>query len=744
MKVKYAESNVLGSGGLGETRDFKIRTNAHAFKMLSSGLYSDKIGAVLREIGCNAHDAHISGGIAQKPIEVKMPNGIDNQFYIRDFGPGLSYEEVMNLYTTYFASTKQESDDFTGGFGLGSKSPFSYTDSFMIVSHNGGKQMTFTAHIGNDGSPKIALMTEAPTTETGIKIGFSVPASDFASFQSKAQEIYQYFNPLPTILGGDDIRPLKVMRDFGRYAVLGDGQNYRSANLKVQMGNVVYPVNFNQLLKIPDKFVESFRYSGGLLFRMKIGSLSVAASREELQYDESTIKAITGEMKAIVGDVCAELDAALTKVSNWKELCGFHGMYNTLSRGLTIDAQMMAAVGIKSPQALYSACRQSSVTAVAPKGGWPENITVAICREMRQSGPNFCMMKEVPYSLHEFHIPLREDLVIVSGLETLAANRIRQALKSNKYQHILAVYPAIGKTATQTELDAVVNALTKATGKIDQVALGTLDKPTVTRIKRPKLPAGQFPDGDVYNTPELDNIVKASSIKDKVYVLVNRTVRYSNVTSRFHISDTKNGLEYRYWHYGNFEDHLATVRKFTTIAKPVFVTPSQMKAQKMADNPAWEEYGAYLRRVLMDPTLVAKLQAEVKDYVPKVDLLYSVTTPLECLVQVKHRLPNVWNAIKPTAVKSGVLTDIERVYTASIDTKSIAKKTPELISHYRYVVTTISDPTKITNLPDLDRAESAVNKKLSNKFRRLNSQFIFSVAGVSEAACTTILNEALT
>ena len=59
MKVQFAENNVLSTGGLGVTQSFQIRTNAHAFKMLSSGLYSDKIGAVLREIGCNAHDAHI-------------------------------------------------------------------------------------------------------------------------------------------------------------------------------------------------------------------------------------------------------------------------------------------------------------------------------------------------------------------------------------------------------------------------------------------------------------------------------------------------------------------------------------------------------------------------------------------------------------------------------------------------------------------------------------------------------------
>ena len=45
------ESNVVASAGLQQTSSFQIATSAHAFRILSSGLYSDKIGAVLREIG---------------------------------------------------------------------------------------------------------------------------------------------------------------------------------------------------------------------------------------------------------------------------------------------------------------------------------------------------------------------------------------------------------------------------------------------------------------------------------------------------------------------------------------------------------------------------------------------------------------------------------------------------------------------------------------------------------------------
>ena len=119
MRVQAPGENVLGSSGLKETGGFKINATAQAFKILSSGLYSDKVRAVLREIGCNAHDAHVAAGSPSRPFLVKLPNALDDRFYIQDWGPGLSHDEVMQLYTTYFASTKQDSNDYTGAFGLG-------------------------------------------------------------------------------------------------------------------------------------------------------------------------------------------------------------------------------------------------------------------------------------------------------------------------------------------------------------------------------------------------------------------------------------------------------------------------------------------------------------------------------------------------------------------------------------------------------------------------------------------------
>ena len=142
MKLHTVETPVQSSGSL-NISTFKIATSAKAFKILSSNLYSNKIRAIIREISCNAADAHKMIGNEQ-PFQVSLPSRLNEQFVVRDFGPGLSHDDVMELYTTYFASTKSDSNDYTGALGLGSKSPFAYCDTFGVTSWHQGVARTYS------------------------------------------------------------------------------------------------------------------------------------------------------------------------------------------------------------------------------------------------------------------------------------------------------------------------------------------------------------------------------------------------------------------------------------------------------------------------------------------------------------------------------------------------------------------------------------------------------------------------
>lgn len=138
MKSIDVENSIEKYGDVNAEVGFKIKASRASFQILSSGLYSNKIRAIIRELCCNAHDAHKSAGTQDTPFEISLPSTFSPVLVIKDFGTGLSHEDVMTIYTTYFESTKNNSNDFIGQLGLGSKSPFSYTNQFLVESRHEG------------------------------------------------------------------------------------------------------------------------------------------------------------------------------------------------------------------------------------------------------------------------------------------------------------------------------------------------------------------------------------------------------------------------------------------------------------------------------------------------------------------------------------------------------------------------------------------------------------------------------
>jgi len=110
---------------------------------------------------------------------------------------------VTKIYTTYFESTKTESNEFIGALGLGSKSPFSYTDNFTVTAIQNGRKGIYSAFINDVGVPSIALMNEEQVTEpNGVEVKFSVnDRYDFIKFSDEARSVYRWFPVLPTITG---------------------------------------------------------------------------------------------------------------------------------------------------------------------------------------------------------------------------------------------------------------------------------------------------------------------------------------------------------------------------------------------------------------------------------------------------------------------------------------------------------------------------------------------------------------
>lgn len=325
MKLHTDDEITIGSGN-GTAKKFRIAESAKAFKILSSNLYKHKIRAVIRELSCNACDAHVLSGHT-RDFNVTLPTMLDPRFIIRDFGPGLSDQDVMELYTTYFASTKSDSNDYIGALGLGSKSPFSYTETFSVVSNYEGVSRGYTAYLDN-GEPNIVpTFVEATTDESGIEITVPVKEPDISKFHDEARYLYRAFN---------NIRP-NVFNARHEVEYFPDDEMFEDSNSKYGnweetgfyaiMGNIVYPIQ-------REVATNSYLRTRGarIYFRFPLGALDITPSREELSLDEQTIENIETRVNACDKVAAEELTAELLEIKNRRRLVLKYAGYSSAVR----------------------------------------------------------------------------------------------------------------------------------------------------------------------------------------------------------------------------------------------------------------------------------------------------------------------------------------------------------------------------------------------------------------------------
>jgi hypothetical protein len=277
---------------------------------LRDKIYSDKILAVVREYICNAWDEHVKYDIT-RPVDVKMV-AHDNQhiWSVRDYAMGLDEHDIRNVFGMYFESTKSNTNDVIGGFGIGGKAAFSYIDTFYVVSYHNGVKTNYVCTLGSGtkGIPvgEIYKISEEPTTESGIEISLEITGySNVDSFDEKTRKFVSFFDPKAKVEFRDSsnrlITPVapvisKPMGDFiiNKYE---DVPHYRGSGQQffIRMGGVVYPHNFRS---------KSRSFSGNVIIDVPIGRLSIPISRESIETTPLNTKVIE------------EIDAYLDTLAN--------------------------------------------------------------------------------------------------------------------------------------------------------------------------------------------------------------------------------------------------------------------------------------------------------------------------------------------------------------------------------------------------------------------------------------------
>jgi hypothetical protein len=307
---------------------FKIKASAKAFQILSSGLYSNKVGSIIRELSANCYDSHVASNNLKTPFLVHLPNQLEPHFSVRDYGTGLSHEDIMEIYTTYFSSTKTTSNDFVGCLGVGSKSPFAYTDSFTVTSFFNGTKRVYNCFKNEQNLPSIVLLNEEPTNEhNGLEVMFSVKREDFYTFKRESEIIFQYFKLQPEVVGAT-FEPLKIEYLIQKNTWAIRKNTSPDYGAKAVMGNVAYGLRDYSYGDLAPK--EQSILNLNIDINFNIGDLDVAASREKLSYDAVTKKNVKQRLSEIVTEITKELE---DKISNCECLWDARKMVYSFKRG---------------------------------------------------------------------------------------------------------------------------------------------------------------------------------------------------------------------------------------------------------------------------------------------------------------------------------------------------------------------------------------------------------------------------
>lgn len=332
MKFNVTNENVERVGDI-KRNEVSINVNDLDFilNILSTNLYSSPISSFIREIVTNAWDSHVEANTTE-PIILELGKNTEENYFckIQDFGVGISPERFDKIFRMVGSSTKRDTNNLMGGFGIGRFSALAASDSVYLTSHYNNIQYKYIMY--KDGT-KIFIdeVYQAPTNERN---GFEVMIYLNDVFQlntcrDAVSSQLTYFENLYII---DKLKPefaekfnnLKIKK-YNNFYVNSYAGN--SANLKILLGKVLYPLRLSNL---DHNFIKDLAiYS--IIIPFDIGELEITPNREELIYSKKTIETIEAKIIKVIAEIknlivtqktvnCKTVTEYLEKINNKDKL----------------------------------------------------------------------------------------------------------------------------------------------------------------------------------------------------------------------------------------------------------------------------------------------------------------------------------------------------------------------------------------------------------------------------------------
>lgn len=241
----------------------------HVIGMLINA-YGNPDLAVVREYATNAYDAHVEAG-QTRPIEVTLPSDLNSIYKVKDYGIGMNAEDIRRILSKVGKSTKRDTNEQNGTFGIGAKVGVAIAEQFTIVGVKDG----WLTQAVMKRSGEIEVVFETPTDQPdGVEI--QVPVGRASTLRREAEHFFRFWKPGTVLVNGKQPEPLEGLRLSDDQMIVNGTQSY------IVMGNVPYPVTLDTGLN----------YGQALVAHVPIGSVDIPPARESLMMTDDTRAAL--------------------------------------------------------------------------------------------------------------------------------------------------------------------------------------------------------------------------------------------------------------------------------------------------------------------------------------------------------------------------------------------------------------------------------------------------------------------
>lgn len=322
MKLDIATGTVQSTAVFNQSTKMSFDENSTSLIMRSlTNMYAEPEKAILREYISNAFDSHVLAG-QTKPISVSFPNRLNSNLIVQDFGVGMSRDELVNIYSKYGASTKRNSNDLIGAFGLGAKSALALVSQFTVVSVKDGKKNTVIVSKDETEVGVLNFFDEVDTEEPNgvtvtIPLGRSVANLD---------TLFLAGFPTGTILVDGNV-PAKSLDDETQFKPYSNGwverynsgqnrDHYNGQYIKAFIGPVLYSIDPRPLYdNKTEEEIEALKPIIRFFCKLPVnhilnipnGSVDLTPNREEIVLNKRSIATIVDLMSAFRDEVLADI-----------------------------------------------------------------------------------------------------------------------------------------------------------------------------------------------------------------------------------------------------------------------------------------------------------------------------------------------------------------------------------------------------------------------------------------------------